>query len=369
MYTTVKGLDAAVSAAALLAAEEAGSGKAERESEGALAAQLPLLVEQVCAEAGVFESSAAARALVQARGDLARAVSLVRAWSAGIPRLESDRVTLADLRTVRRITPAFVEPAGGQYLGASLDYAPRLLDLSEEMNSESIYEPDGAGPDESSQPGQKTPKLEEQLFFPRSLEPLDAEGLLREPAPRAEVEDITRLGDPLAGRGAFQQVLCRAETGAMTALAYSAQRGYGTRQDPTVSELRQGFLPVRVSDPRSGRKVRVGEVPATLIEILFYRIHDGEADARFTVGVGATLGNIERRAIAAAILDASCARAHSDPDSVKAPSDDQEFLTIVLDGQEASGFVEHLKLPHHVSFTSDLDRLREAQRESDGGAP
>jgi alpha-D-ribose 1-methylphosphonate 5-triphosphate synthase subunit PhnI len=359
-YTMVKGLDGAVAAAAALVESESQA-VAARDAVGWITASMPLLVEQICAESGVFEPRAAARAIVQARGDLARAVSLVRAWSAGLPRLGAQRVGLDDLRTSRRITPAFVEPEGGQYLGPSLDYAPRLLDLgADEIHGDQL-QADAVGGD-ASPADDGLPRGGLPPSFPRALAPLAEEGLLREPDSLAEVEDITRLGDPMGGRGAFQQTLCRGETGALTALAYSAQRGYGTRQDPTISELRQGHLPVHVTDPRSGRSVRIGVLPATFVEIVFYRIHDGEPDARFTIGVGATLGRIERRAIAAAVLDASCARAAGDPDALKAPSDEQEFLTIVLDGQEASGFVEHLKLPHHVSFTSDLDRLREAGR-------
>jgi alpha-D-ribose 1-methylphosphonate 5-triphosphate synthase subunit PhnI len=352
MYTSVKGLDGAVSAAAALVADDAGP--AGVAGPDALAATLPLLVDQVQAEAGVWEPRIAARALLQARGELARAVSLVRAWAAGLPRLATIRVAFDELRTVRRITPAFVEPEGGQFLGASLDYAPRLLDLSDEPDAESAARPASGGA--------HTP----ELAFPRSLAPLEREDLVREPHPVAEPEDITRTPADEGGRGAFLQALARGETGALTAIAYTAQRGYAQRQDPTIAELRQGTLPLRIAHPRTGATVEIGELPASLVEIVFYRIHDGEPDARFTPGVGATIGRVERRAIASAILDASCARQAGDASPPTNPSDDREFLLIALDGQESAGFVEHLKLPHHVSFTSDLDRLREAGKSQRG---
>jgi alpha-D-ribose 1-methylphosphonate 5-triphosphate synthase subunit PhnI len=86
------------------------------------------------------------------------------------------------------------------------------------------------------------------------------------------------------------------------------------------------------------------------------------ADRRLTLGVGATLGRLERRAVSAALLDAACARARRDPAEERHPCDDEEFLSIALDGEEATGFLEHLKLPHHVTFTSDVERITAARR-------
>lgn len=336
-YTSVPQLEGPVVAAARLAREEATQEHA--------AAALPLLVEQVCAEAGVHEPAVAARALAQARGDTARAVSLLRAWAAILERRGTCRVRIDDLDASRRITPGFRDPAGGQYLGASADYEQRLLEFGD-------AEP-GADPHPSNGGARRPPAR-----IPRALAALEAEGRLRA-EPAAEPLDITRTPSLDPGqRGALAQLLARGETGALTALAYTAIRGHGARQDPTLAELRVGRLPVRVTHPATGRPVTVGHVPATVAEVALYRLHDDKADPRLTVGIGATLGRVERRAIAAAVLDASCARAADEEH--KPPSEDAEFLAIVLDGQEASGFVEHLKLPHYVTFTSDLDRIRTA---------
>ncbi|MDQ3723256.1 MAG: carbon-phosphorus lyase complex subunit PhnI, partial [Actinomycetota bacterium] len=92
-----------------------------------------------------------------------------------------------------------------------------------------------------------------------------------------------------------------------------------------------------------------------------------KADRRLGVGVGATLGRVERRAISAAVLDGNCAAATRDPAVAPSPSEDQEFLAIALDGQEATGFLEHLKLPHHVTFTSVLDRIAAAGDDDEVG--
>src|SRR5215472_5359835 len=102
-YTTVRDRDGAVAAAARLAGGRPGSG-------GDWADRLPLLIDQVMAEAGVYEPRIAALAMDQASGDIARACSLIRAWAAVLPRLEGGTAELAELRVERRITPGFAEP-------------------------------------------------------------------------------------------------------------------------------------------------------------------------------------------------------------------------------------------------------------------
>jgi alpha-D-ribose 1-methylphosphonate 5-triphosphate synthase subunit PhnI len=52
------------------------------------------------------------------------------------------------------------------------------------------------------------------------------------------------------------------------------------------------------------------------------------------------------------------------------PAQDPEFVLYHADNVEASGFVQHLKLPHYVDFQSELDmvrRLRRAHGERHGG--
>ena len=343
-YTTVDDRSAAVRAAALLAAAADWEGAAGR------LGHLRLLIDQVMAESGVVEPHVAGRALDQAAGDVARACCLVRAWAAVLPRLPSVRVGWDGLRTTRRITPGFAEPRGGQYLGASVDYAQRILDLS--------AGPAGR-PARNGQPAAVPEPAPDQ--FPRAAEALQAEGLVAPPLPVAEPVDLTRVAASRTGRGALLQVLARAETGALTALAYTYIRGFAARQDPTLLELRAGTVPVRIPRPGGG-PVTVGEVALTTAEVAVYRLHGGRPEPRLTIGVGATVGGLERRAVAAAVLDAACSRAAADPAQRREPCEDAEFLAVALDGQEASGFVEHLKLPHHVTFTSELDRLRQARR-------
>jgi alpha-D-ribose 1-methylphosphonate 5-triphosphate synthase subunit PhnI len=53
-----------------------------------------------------------------------------------------------------------------------------------------------------------------------------------------------------------------------------------------------------------------------------------------------------------------------------APAQDEEFVLSHSDNVQATGFVEHLKLPHYVDFQSELVLLRHMRRdaESDGQA-
>jgi alpha-D-ribose 1-methylphosphonate 5-triphosphate synthase subunit PhnI len=43
---------------------------------------------------------------------------------------------------------------------------------------------------------------------------------------------------------------------------------------------------------------------------------------------------------------------------VKAPAQDQEFVLYHSDNVEASGFTQHLKLPHYVDFQAELVLVR-----------
>jgi alpha-D-ribose 1-methylphosphonate 5-triphosphate synthase subunit PhnI len=47
----------------------------------------------------------------------------------------------------------------------------------------------------------------------------------------------------------------------------------------------------------------------------------------------------------------------------QAPCQDEEFVLYHSDVVEASGFVQHLKLPHYVDFQADLQFLRRLRRE------
>ena len=45
-------------------------------------------------------------------------------------------------------------------------------------------------------------------------------------------------------------------------------------------------------------------------------------------------------------------------DGATAPAQDQEFVLYHSDNVQATGFVEHLKLPHYVDFQAELEAIR-----------
>ena len=50
-----------------------------------------------------------------------------------------------------------------------------------------------------------------------------------------------------------------------------------------------------------------------------------------------------------------------------APAQDEEFVLSHCDNVQATGFVEHLKLPHYVDFQSELELLRRMRAEQAAG--
>ncbi|MCK1978416.1 carbon-phosphorus lyase complex subunit PhnI, partial [Jeotgalicoccus huakuii] len=48
---------------------------------------------------------------------------------------------------------------------------------------------------------------------------------------------------------------------------------------------------------------------------------------------------------------------------VTAPAQDEEFVISHSDNVQATGFVEHLKLPHYVEFQAELELIRRMRSE------
>jgi alpha-D-ribose 1-methylphosphonate 5-triphosphate synthase subunit PhnI len=62
-------------------------------------------------------------------------------------------------------------------------------------------------------------------------------------------------------------------------------------------------------------------------------------------------------------------RAEELGEEVTAPAQNVEFVLYHSDNIEATGFVEHLKLPHYVDFQSELENLRRMRREHEMASP
>lgn len=317
--------------------------------------QLHFLVDRVMGEGSLYAPDIAALAVKQAAGDTFEASFMVRAYRTTLPRLGySIPRSTGDMRILRRISSAFKDIPGGQILGPSADYTLRLMDFSlesekvEAMRSRYRRFLEGA-----------RLKADIPESFPKLVDILRAENLLvlGSAVPRdATVADVTR--DALvfpASRSAALQTLARGETGGMLALAYSNMRGYGISH-PTIGELRFGCVPVRMKHPMDDREIVAGEVPVTEAEIISH-LSGVEDSPKFQIGYGICFGHNETKAISMATLDVAMR-----VESPRYPSEDQEFVLMHIDGIESMGFANHFKLPHYVTFQSELDRLRRSRK-------
>ena len=87
------------------------------------------------------------------------------------------------------------------------------------------------------------------------------------------------------------------------------------------------------------------------------------APPQFTRGYGLTFGFCERKAMAMALVDRSLRWRELGEDDQGVPAQDEEFVLSHADNVQATGFVEHLKLPHYVDFQSELELVRKLRRE------
>jgi alpha-D-ribose 1-methylphosphonate 5-triphosphate synthase subunit PhnI len=325
--------------------------------------QFRLAVDKVMGEGSLYSPFHAALALKQTEGDGAEASLMLRAFASTCPRTAVSCVAdSGEMHVIRRISAAFQEVPGGQLLGPSRDYSQRLFDftLVEEREAEVHAFLAEYAPAVLPDPRRALPR------FPKVLDMLRAEGLLAPLPPRPAdgdvPADVTRraLVFP-APRSARLQTLARGETGGLLALAYSSMRGFGDVH-PTIGDLRVGWVPVRIPHPHHHAAVLVGRVLVTEAEVVArFGAADGNGGApMFTVGYGLCFGHNELKAICIAVLD----RALNEPEA-RAPAENEEFVLAHIDPGEASGFALHYKLPHYVTFQSEIDRLRAAQRQAE----
>jgi alpha-D-ribose 1-methylphosphonate 5-triphosphate synthase subunit PhnI len=168
----------------------------------------------------------------------------------------------------------------------------------------------------------------------------------------AEPFDITRApARPGAPRSAVLATLARAETGALVNLWYAYTFSTVKHGHEIPGEVRHGWLPVQVAHPVTGRPVTITEVRVTEVETIDDLDRPEEDRTRLDVGYGLCFGHNERKAIAMAGLDLLV---HRD----QGVTELAQRVLVTLDGIEAMGFLEHLKLPHYVDFRSILDRKR-----------
>ena len=197
--------------------------------------------------------------------------------------------------------------------------------------------------------------------MPRVTDIIGADGMI-EQNPRlpddAPVGDLTR--EPLAfpaGRDLRLQNLARGDEGFLLALGYSTQRGYG-RNHPFVGEIRFGEVEVEFVIAELGFAVSLGAIAVTECQMVNQFKGSATEPPRFTRGYGLVFGQCERKAMSMALVDRAL-RADEFAEERQGPAQDEEFVLSHSDNVQATGFVEHLKLPHYVDFQAELALLRQ----------
>ena len=352
MYVAVKGGERAIeNAHRLLAAERRGDPEVPELSLAQIEQQLALAVDRVMTEGSLYDRELAALAVKQSRGDLIEAIFLLRAYRTTLPRLGTSLPLDTDRMIVeRRISAIFKDLPGGQILGPTFDYTHRLLD----------FDLAGARIDEPTTAPERRAGPEAPEALPRVVELLDREGLIEGESPGSDghVGDLTR--EPLtfpARRDIRLQNLARGDEGFLLAMGYATQRGYG-RNHPFAGEIRQGEVVVELAPEELGFAVEIATITVTECQMVNQFKGSATAPPQFTRGYGLVFGGAERKAMAMALVDRAlrCRELGEEPAS---PTQDEEFVLSHSDNVEASGFVQHLKLPHYVDFQSELVLVRD----------
>jgi alpha-D-ribose 1-methylphosphonate 5-triphosphate synthase subunit PhnI len=153
------------------------------------------------------------------------------------------------------------------------------------------------------------------------------------------------------------QALARGDEGFLTGIAYSTMRGFG-RAHPFLSDLKIVDVTVDMHVAEVGETVTIGEITVTECQILNKRVGQAgtEDPPRFLKGYGLVFGRNERKAMAMAVLDLTL-RTKELGDAIAYPAQDEEFVLAHLDNIDASGMVQHLKLPHYVDFQAEIQSL------------
>jgi alpha-D-ribose 1-methylphosphonate 5-triphosphate synthase subunit PhnI len=364
VYVAVKGGERAIENAHTLLADVRRGDRAVPElSLAQIDNQLALGVDRVMCEGSLYDRELAALAIKQARGDMIEAIFLLRAYRTTLPRFgSSEPIETTDMDIRRRISATFKDLPGGQVLGPTFDYTHRLLDQTLAEANEV--------------PAAATAPANDATF--RSVSEFLAGGGLieEEDGQNSEAGDLTR--EPLsfpARRDLRLQNLARGDEGFLLALGYSTQRGFG-RTHPFAGEIRYGEVEVEFFAEDVSFAVPLGTIAVTECQMVNQFAGSPTQAPRFTRGYGLSFGQSERKCMAMALVDRAL-RARELDEETGAPAQDEEFVLSHSDNVQATGFVEHLKLPHYVDFQAELGLLRKLRAEfaergpgnDDAGAP
>jgi alpha-D-ribose 1-methylphosphonate 5-triphosphate synthase subunit PhnI len=350
-YVAVKGGEQAIANAhAWLAETRRGDPAVPEVTLAQISLQLGRAVDRAMGEGSLYDRELAALAVKQAQGDLIEAAFLLRAYRTTMSRFgHSLPVDTAKMQLRRRISAVFKDLPGGQVLGPTYDYTHRLLDFDLADGGDPLPAPHDAADDAA---------------MPRVADILGHEGLIEsDGAADGEPGDLTR--EPLsfpAPRDVRLQALARGDEGFLLGMGYSTQRGYGGSH-PFAGEIRMGEVTIELVPPELGFAIDIGEITVTECQMVNQFKGSKTVPPQFTRGYGLVFGQTERKAMAMALVDRAM-RAEELGEDVTAPAQNVEFVLYHSDNIEATGFVEHLKLPHYVDFQSELESVRRMRAEA-----
>ncbi|WP_353190389.1 carbon-phosphorus lyase complex subunit PhnI [Pandoraea pnomenusa] len=390
MYVAVKGGERAIEQSwDLLAKARRGNPEIPALTVTQIREQMRLAVSRVMSEGALHDETLAALAIKQAAGDLVEAIFLLRAYRTTLPRLGTTRpIDTAAMRLSRRISATFKDVPGGQVLGATYDYTQRLLDFAllaegetpgsaaraplpgETQDNTSDDAPTSVAANTSTPvatalgtPG--IPPVPPIATTPRVTDIMKRDGLLESlSADDTDPEPHDLVHSPLftpASRTARLQNLARGDEGFLLALGYSTQRGYGN-DHPFAGEIRIGHVAVEIVPEELGFAIDIGEIAVTECQMVTQFGGNQDVPPQFTQGYGLAFGHNERKALAMSLVDRAL-RTQELGDEITSPAQQQEFVLYHSDNVEASGFVQHLKLPHYVDFQAELELVRRLRAE------
>jgi len=119
-------------------------------------------------------------------------------------------------------------------------------------------------------------------------------------------------------------------------------------------------VPVRLRDSR--RRLRyVGKIKVTETEMVgsisVSKKGSNRSVPQLSVGYGLCFGHNESKGISMGMVES--ALRSPDPNN---PANNQEFVLYHTEAIESYGFVNHLKLPHYVTFQAGLQEIRDILR-------
>ncbi|HEX7913443.1 MAG TPA: carbon-phosphorus lyase complex subunit PhnI [Paraburkholderia sp.] len=355
MYVAVKGGERAIEASwRLLDKARRGDTRLAELSVAQIREQLRLAVARVMTEGSVYDEELAALAIKQAAGDLVEAIFLLRAYRTTLPRFGyTQPVNTEAMQVERRISATFKDVPGGQLLGATYDYTQRLLDFA--LLAEGHADADTVA---ATAPVRAAAATTEAM--PRVVALLDKEGLIEQERPTPDTPEPGDLSrEPLAfpaSRATRLQNLARGDEGFLLAMGYATQRGYA-HSHPFAGEIRFGTIAVEMELDELGETVEIGDIDITECQMINQFAGSSAVPPTFTQGYGLAFGHSERKAMAMALVDRAL-RAEELGETLGSPTQDIEFMLSHSDNVEASGFVQHLKLPHYVDFQAELELVR-----------